>query len=283
MSTHRKKLYTVVAFPLLLIIIAAAAYHGQLDIDMNHYTTNGQSDRAIPDHSEIALEFELRDPEQAPEEIREEVMLGHRLMSYTNTLLPQYVGNSLQCGHCHFSCGNTTGGKGGGIPLAGIGHLYPSYNPRSKKVITLEERINGCFMRSMNGLPLPEESKEMKAMVAYIHWISSECPKDFTIPWRGLRRIESTQTASKERGEKLFAQKCAPCHGDEGEGGVRAPPLWGPYSFNSGAGMNDIDIFASFIYHNMPWGNPELTAEEAYDIAAFVTTQPRSKYKHPKK
>lgn len=271
------------ALSLLTGVIALALFFGDNSFDASSFDRGWQGVGSLPDHSEIALEFELRDPEQAPEGIRERVMRGHRLMMDTHNELPQYVGNSLKCTNCHFSCGNSTGGRGGGIPLAGVAHLYPAYNARSKKVITLKERINGCFMRSMNGLPLPEESEEMAAFIAYLEWISSECPVDFEIPWRGIPRIASTGTPSRERGEKVFALKCSHCHGDEGEGGVKAPPLWGPYSFNDGAGMNDLGTFASFVYHNMPYGSPELTPEEAYDVAAFVTTQPRGKFKKKKK
>jgi thiosulfate dehydrogenase len=41
-------------------------------------------------------------------------------------------------------------------------------------MITLEDRINGCFRRSMNGTPLAVESADMKAMVAYFDWMKKE-------------------------------------------------------------------------------------------------------------
>jgi len=61
--------------------------------------------------------------------------------------------------------------------------------------------------------------------------------------------------------------------------GYRFPPLWGPDSFNDGAGMARLITFANFIHFNMPHGvdylNPQLSPEQAWDIAAYVLSQPR--------
>jgi thiosulfate dehydrogenase len=58
------------------------------------------------------------------------------------------------------------------------------------------------------------------------------------------------------------------------------PPLWGRDSFNDGAGMARLITAANFVHFNMPHGtdylNPQLTAEEAWDVAAFMISQPRS-------
>jgi cytochrome c len=44
-----------------------------------------------------------------------------------------------------------------------VSAFFPSYGARAGRAITLQERINGCFLRSMNGKPIPVESAEMKA------------------------------------------------------------------------------------------------------------------------
>jgi thiosulfate dehydrogenase len=58
------------------------------------------------------------------------------------------------------------------------------------------------------------------------------------------------------------------------------PPLWGKQSYNDGAGLYRLSNFAKYIKYNMPEGtnhtNAQLTDEEAWDIAAFVNSQPRS-------
>jgi thiosulfate dehydrogenase len=78
-----------------------------------------------------------------------------------------------------------------------------------------------------------------------------------------------------ENGKELYYRCCAICHGHNGEGTTGVPPLWGPESFNDGAGMNTMIMLSSFVHLNMPYGQPILTTEEALDIAAFVIKQPR--------
>jgi len=224
------------------------------------------------------LSYNLLDPEQAPPGIHDTVMLGFHIMTDTPKYAADFVGDDLSCTNCHFSAGNTTGGKNGSISLAGIAAAYPTYNARSGEVTTLPERINGCFKRSMNGKAMPLNSKEMDAMITYLHWISKNFPIYQSIPWRGLQSIQTSREPDSKSGEKIFLAKCALCHGKKGEGGIRIPPLWGSTSFNDGAGMNKIDTFASFIYANMPYEDPSLTQEEAYDVASFVIQKPRPKY-----
>ena len=59
------------------------------------------------------------------------------------------------------------------------------------------------------------------------------------------------------------------------------PPLWGPDSFNDGAGMARLTNAANFIHFNMPHGadylNPQLSVEQAWDVAAYMVSQPRPK------
>jgi len=57
------------------------------------------------------------------------------------------------------------------------------------------------------------------------------------------------------------------------------PPLWGPDSFNDGAGMARLITIANFVHFNMPHGtdylDPRLTTEDAWDVAAYVVSRPR--------
>ena len=57
------------------------------------------------------------------------------------------------------------------------------------------------------------------------------------------------------------------------------PPLWGTDTFNDGAGMARLITFANFIHFNMPHGtdylNPQISDENAWDIAAYVLSHPR--------
>jgi thiosulfate dehydrogenase len=53
------------------------------------------------------------------------------------------------------------------------------------------------------------------------------------------------------------------------------PPLWGPDSFNDGAGMHRVLTAARFIKARMPLGQADLTDDQAFDVAAYINVQPR--------
>lgn len=243
----------------------------------------GTTHLSAEDASSVAPNFELIDPEMAPPEIRPQVLRGYQLMMRTHKLLPEYAGDAVSCSNCHFAAGNTLGGKNGGISLVGVSQKYPVHLP-DNKLYTLAERINSCFERSLNGKPLPIESEHMKNLLAYLDWISSpvaKLPDPTATPWLGLnRKMRVEHTMDPINGKRLYAIHCALCHGAEGQGqqrnaGLSYPPLWGPKSFNDGAGMDQLPILASFIHQNMPYDDPGLSLEEALDIAFFITTQPR--------
>ncbi len=221
------------------------------------------------------LEFALLDPEEAPETIRENVLLGYGIMINSQELVKDFVGSSLTCSNCHFAGGNTIGGKSGGLSLAGVGAVYPKYDERFDKLMDLPARINNCFVRSMNGKPLPLDSKEMLALITYFQWISKGLPVYQMVPWLGIKKLELTAEPNPAEGKRLYGLHCVMCHGSHGQGTQVYPPLWGDQAFNNEAGMNRQDILESFIYHNMPQDDPILTEKEARDVAAFVREQTR--------
>ncbi|OJU80039.1 MAG: hypothetical protein BGO10_00880 [Chlamydia sp. 32-24] len=225
------------------------------------------------------ISFNLLDPQLAPKDIKEEVLYGFRLFCETPKLLPKN-GNALDCSNCHIAGGNTLGGKNGGLSLVGVSTVYPQFSKRDNKVISLKDRINNCFKRSLNGKPLDEDSKEMKALVKYLEFISCEVAKYKikNIPWLGVTPLKSEHTPDPANGKILYDRNCATCHRRNGEGGPLIPPLWGDRSFNDGAGMNVLGKISGFIYYNMPYQEPNLTEEEALDIASFVIEQPRPRF-----
>jgi len=226
------------------------------------------------------LDFELSDPEEAPEIIKDNVMMGYGIMINSRELVKDYIGSELTCSNCHFAGGNTVGGKNGGISLAGVSAVYPKYDERFQKVMDLPARINNCFVRSMNGKPLPRDSKEMLALVTYFQWISKGLPIFKPVPWLGLKKIETIETNAAQ-GKKDYVTYCASCHGKDGEGTLEYPPLWGDKSFNNGAGMNIQKTLEAFIYYNMPLDDPFLSEQEARNIAAYIIQQPRPILKNP--
>lgn len=230
---------------------------------------------------EAVERYPLFDPEMAPPEILDQVMLGFMIMREPKDHLPDYSGNKLNCTNCHFSGGNSYGENHNGFSLVGVVHKYPR-KLESGKEYTLAERMNSCFTRSLNGKPLPVDGPHMKALITYLEWISSGIPEGTDCHWLGMEEIQTSHSPDSVNGGRLYALKCAPCHGKDGQGQERPyelsyPPLWGENSFNDGAGMNKIETFACFVHHNMPYNEPTLSIEEALDVAAYVTSQPRPK------
>ena len=81
----------------------------------------------------------------------------------------------------------------------------------------------------MNGKPLPLDSKEMKAMVAYYTFISRNVPDDTKErPWAKLKRAEGDLTkVNIDAGREVYNKACITCHGEDGSGGATGLALWG--------------------------------------------------------
>ncbi|MFO1148266.1 MAG: c-type cytochrome [Alsobacter sp.] len=197
----------------------------------------------------------------------------------------RYAGNDLACQNCHLQGGT----KRFGLPVYGLAKDFPQYSARSGAEITLADRINSCMTRSMNGRAMPAGSPELGALVAYLTFLSSGLPPGRNPDYGAGRMAELDRAADPDRGAPLFRQHCVMCHGEEGQGllrtahvpalGYMVPPVWGTDSFNAGAGMNRLITLANYLHDNMPHGTdyetPRLSAEEAWDIAAYVLAQPR--------
>jgi thiosulfate dehydrogenase len=219
------------------------------------------------------------------------VKYGHALVTDTaNAIGPtvadpskRFSGNNLACQNCHLQAGT----QPYAMPLTGIWGQFPQYRGREGAVDTLEDRINGCLERSMNGRPLPLGSLEMKAFIAYMRWLSTGIPAGAPLIGAGTLRIkEPARAADPSRGAVIYANVCSTCHGANGLGqraangaGYQFPPLWGHDSFNNGAGMNRVLTAAAYAMHNMPFGatfsSPVLTDDDAYDVAAYIVSQTR--------
>ena len=218
-----------------------------------------------------AVAFDPPRPEDAPADLREAVLYGHALFTDTQKHAAGHVGNRLNCTNCHFEGGRSRDG----ISLVGVAAIYPRYRERTRYATDLVSRTNECFQRSMNGSPLPPESKEMQALIAYYQWISRGLPIYGEIPWLGMKRLASRHAPDHATGKIVYSDKCAFCHGVDGSGSPAGPPVWGDGSFNDGAGMWRLQTFAAFARWNMPRTAPDLSDDQALDVAAFVAAQPR--------
>jgi thiosulfate dehydrogenase len=194
----------------------------------------------------------------------------------------RYTGNNLACQSCHLDGGTNLAA----LPLSAASTGYPKFSDRAGRVISLTERVEECMTRSMNGRELPLESREMAAFLAYLRSIADPQAK------QAPPAQAAADDPSAARGQLVYDKVCAVCHQPDGLGkrigsagdarGYQFPPLWGPDSFNDGAGMDQSRRSVGFIRHSMPRGvdpaHPQLSLQQAWDVAALLQSKPRPHY-----
>lgn len=244
-----------------------------------------------------------------------DIRYGKELLTNTYKYLTQLgvvpgygTGNQLSCTNCHIEEGRAFGTgswatvyyKYGG----GDQYVAPSlgnYSARINQYLTRVGRIQDCLQRSMNAQTnvLAADSLEMKSMIAYLKWLSTGVQwvsKGGIVPDGNWQAVKTTPTqailsraANPVRGEVVYAENCAACHGSDGEGLWNPakqvyifPALWGPRSFNTGAGMWRIRTGAPWVRANMPYGwanasdpTRQLSLDDAYDVMSYVVYQDR--------
>ncbi len=246
----------------------------------NTYAVIDKDGKRLPDYTIPS------DTQIAGEPNADQINYGKRLLNETRRLLPQNTGASMNCNSCHVQEGK----KPMGAPYINTVNTFPQFNPRANRVVSLEDRINGCFMRSMNGKPLEKDSAEMKAMIAYMKWLGQDVPHGAKVQIENAWPIDTKLVPDPVRGKGLYAAQCASCHGANGEGkkdragDIVFPPLWGDESFNIGAGLARTYKAAAFIRNSMPmgvnthgnWGEGDvLSDQDAVDVAEYFTHMPR--------
>ena len=208
----------------------------------------------------------------------EMVRKGQAIFVDTKREVPEYVGNGMTCANCHMDQGKMPNAA----PLWAAYVMYPAYRSKNNKVNTYAERIQGCFQFSMNGTAPAADSEAMTALITYSYWLAKNAPTGVSLPGRGYPEVPKPADGySIERGEIVYKENCALCHGADGLGqkvgdNYVFPPLWGKDSYNWGAGMHRINTAADFIKANMPLGKGNtLTDQEAWDVAAFMNSHER--------
>lgn len=216
-----------------------------------------------------------------PGELGKAIQLGRTLVKETSEhpLTSEFVGNTLNCTSCHLDAGE----HAKAASFIGVASAYPAFSPRENKVITLEDRILACFERSQNGTRPPLGSKVSVSIAAYITWLSRDVPIQMN-PEEPLGPNHITALAigdyqpNAEHGQRLYAERCATCHSEDGAGTEEGPPVWGDRSYNDGAGLAKVGNLASWLRVAMPLDDADLTEEQAFDIANYLIAQPRPKF-----
>jgi thiosulfate dehydrogenase len=234
--------------------------------------------------------------------LSQEVRWGYRIFTNTPGFASQFAPGRGSCNNCHLNGGQ----RERALPLVGVAGMFPEYNRRAGRLISLGDRIVDCFLRSQNAtgrltvendghhpaeaaetLPSPT-SKEVLAVSAYLAWLSNGSAVGKNPAWRGQNTIptEALIPVGKldpKKGEAIFVERCTSCHGVDGQGvavGDKKPgPLWGPDSWNDGAGAARIYTLAGIIRFTMPYLDPgSLTDEDAQQLASFINSKPRPSF-----
>ncbi|MBN9670242.1 c-type cytochrome [Roseibium aggregatum] len=215
------------------------------------------------------------------------VRRGQAIFMNTATNASQHVGNGLSCANCHLGEGR----QPYSAPMWAAWGRYPQYRAKNDQINTMEDRVMGCFTFSMNaqhsvsGEPPPHGDDIYRDLQSYFYWLASGAPNNTQMEGGGFGTVPKTELGySPERGQEVFAANCAVCHAGDGQGQKDIngryvfPPLWGPGSYNWGAGMARINTAAAFIQNNMPLSRPgTLTDQEAWDVAAYINSFERPK------
>lgn len=219
---------------------------------------------------------------------QEKIRYGRELIAHTADYLGpkgsvMAISNGMNCQNCHLQAGTQPWGNN----YFAVESVYPKFRERSGMVEDQVKRVNDCLERSLNGRGLAANSREMQAILAYIKWLGADLPKNTVPRGTGLLKLKVLdRPTSVNAGRLVYEQKCQSCHQADGEGIMEPngksytyPPLWGEHSYNIGAGLYRISNFAGFVKLNMPFGatyeHPQLSDEEAWDVAAYVNSQPR--------
>jgi thiosulfate dehydrogenase len=193
------------------------------------------------------------------------------------------ITNGMNCQNCHLDAGTRLWGNN----YSGVFATYPRFRERSGTIENIYKRVNDCIERSLNGNKLDTTSHEMLAIAAYIKWLGQNVPRNIRPEGVGISDLPFlSRAADPALGKLVYEEKCQRCHGADGSGLLHTdnsryvyPPLWGKNSYNTGAGLYRLSRFAGYVKDNMPFGvshnATQLTDEAAWDVAAFVNSQPR--------
>jgi len=199
------------------------------------------------------------------------------------------ITNGMNCQNCHLDAGTRPWGNN----YSAVFSTYPKFRDRSGGIESIYKRINDCIQRSLDGQPLDTASREIQAIYAYMQWLGRNVPKGARPAGVGIAELPCPDRAADTlKGRLVYVTKCARCHGPQGAGTLYPdschyiyPPLWGPHSYTTSAGLFRLSRLAGYVKNNMPFGSernaPQLTDTEAWDVAAFINSRPRSQKTFP--
>jgi cytochrome c len=227
-------------------------------------------------------------PSAPPQAVSKEILDGYDFTTrtYEEAESRENVGSQLHCSSCHLNAGGNRNAAWW-VDMQKV-YEYP-------ETTHLQDRINQCFKRSMNGDAIcstaegPKDCDDnpvMSSLIAYMGWITEQyyARSPNCQPPHGFPPFSYDGGKADEirvRGKAIYAQKCSFCHKADGQGRYESgeyfrPALWGPLSFNACAGMAKPKTLGAFLRWNMPYtSGGMLTIREARDLAAYIDDQCR--------
>lgn len=269
------------------VLLQVGYFNGIFDVAKLSGKNSSEEDK----HPEVVLNdiWKAPDISTVPATTEGELIrYGRDLVAHTSVYLGpkgkvRAISNGMNCQNCHLDAGT----KPFGNNYAAVASKYPVLRARSGRVESIENRVNDCLERSLNGQKLDSLSHEMKAFVAYLKWVGKDIKKEEPLNGLGMIKLPLLERpADPVKGSIVYQNYCGRCHGEGGKGEMAYsglewtyPPLSGSQSYNTGAGLYRLSSFAGYVKANMPYGitfeNPLLTDEEAWDVAAYINSLPR--------
>src|SRR5437870_128225 len=88
----------------------------------------------------------LTDPTLGNSPVAEQVRWGYRIFVDTPHEAARFTGSKVSCANCHLNAGQ----RERALPLIGVAGVFPEYNVRATRLISLADRVVDCFLRSEN-------------------------------------------------------------------------------------------------------------------------------------
>lgn len=274
---------------IVIVVLVAAIIAMPFILDYQKETQKTDSKTIIAENTDTIKYWIAPDINSiADSNLKKQVEYGRDLIAHTSKYLGPNgsvlkISNGMNCQNCHLQAGTAVWGNNYGS----VASLYPKFRARSGGIENIYKRVNDCFERSLNGKALDTTGKEMQAIVAYINFLGSNVEKGKKAMGSGFKDLAFLDRAADPvKGYEVYKAKCQTCHQEKGDGLLSADKteytysaLWGENSFNDGAGLYRLSNFAKYVKYNMPFGAnykyPQLTDDEAWDVAAFVLSQKR--------
>jgi thiosulfate dehydrogenase len=203
-------------------------------------------------------------------------------------------GKHASCDHCHQGIGDKQDAAGnrlkGSLGLGASWVMADMYDRFTGLLLPFELRQMQCYINSSNGYKPNIADDVMRDVTAYSRFLSAALDLKIGNHYdeQGIDEIAASATLKQGddyvRGEAIYKQKCANCHGPqafgvEANGHLVAPALAGPNAWN----MQSRNYFyyvstilPGFICRNMPLGQENtLSNQECRDIAFYIGNLPR--------